>query len=554
MKSSKRSTDAAGMAPPDLFWAAWGATTLLVQIPLSGMILQDPQSLLLGVWNLKTLALFCAVTFLGLPLAVGAAWAAAARVSTRWACLLLAVGIAYVLTMQINFHYLQVRFFDMAWRRMAEVVLFGVGAAACWAGRRGLTRLLKVCAGLSAAVCLLFAFQAWPSSSGKASPADEAPQTQDSPSAEFPVFFLTFEKLCASYVADEQGRVVADRLPNLAKFASEADDYPETHANCTATVYSLKTLYSGRVTTRAKDWARRPNLRDIVGANRKVVMQLDLLTNYCDPERNVCLRAIGLEGIRGVDLIAGWYKTYVLTILPDPLELRLTLRGWNFNPWTDLWIREEEGLAPGEEVHHRVGRRQFQRLREEIQRQGNAPNLYLMHNFISDTPEVKASGLSGKHWERYAEELDGARRNLAVFDEELGKFFDFLKEKGLYDRSLIVVTTDTGYDYDSRRVLGDAELPPSRDLTRIFFALKRPGQKEGRVFRSSLRHVDVLPTLLAHLGIDPKPYGFEGVPVTDPSEQATLRERPLDFMLTSEQAGVLRYRMDQPQGGMRRVR
>lgn len=533
-----------------LFWAGWGATTLFLQLPLVNMMLDDPESLLLGTWDWRGFSFFSLLTFVLIPALAGAILAGVARASRRAAWILLALGCGYLLSMQINFHVLQFHFMEAGWRKYALAALFALVSGAVYRFRDQVLRLLPACAALSPLVFGFFLLQGSPASvAGQTAPEPRPAASPEHP----PVFFLTFEKIVADYLLDDQGRVL-DRFPNLAAFASGADFYPQTYSNCTATVYSLKTLYSGRVTTSQRDWTRRPNIRDILGRDRKVVMQMDLLTSYCNPLKNVCIRTIGEGGRRGIDIAAGWYKTWLLTVMPDPLEARLTLLGWHFNPWFDLWAGEEASLKPGEKVCQKVGTRQLERLTEAVRWQGSTPTLYIMHNFISDNPGVKASALTGRHEEERADELEGARENLAVFDRELGKFLQFLKEQGLYDRSLIVITADTGYDFDSRRVRGQEELPFSRDMTRVFFAMKRPGQPKGRVLPSTFRQVDVLPTLLAGLGIDPRPYAFEGVPVTDPEDRGTLAERPLDFMLTSEQAGVLHYRVNSPTGSLRRVR
>lgn len=543
MKSLKRSTD------NSLFFAAWGAVTLLFQIPLVTMILEDPESLSLGSWDWPTFSLFCFLTFVAVPLTVALFFRAVAAISSRLSSLLFAVTASFFFSMQFSFHILQFYFQEAEWRRSALIGIFLVLAAALVLLRKALTPILKGCAAVSLAVFALFAFQAFPYGTGDSYRLESLPVRSE---GKAPVFFFTFEKICDSYVTEGQGKIL-DRLPNLARLVSEADYYPQTYANCTATVYSLKTLYCGRLQGSNRNWKQNPNLRDIVGAKSRVFMVLDILTDYCNPRRHVLLRAIG-KSRRGLDIIAGWYKTYALPVIPDPLEVRLALLGWHFDPRYDMWMQENAHLKPGEQMQYVSGTRQFETLKEVVKKEGVAPNLYIMHNWITDGPEVKSSGFTNHSPEQYAKELEGARQNLTVFDRELGSFLEFLKKEGIYDRALIVVTADTGYDHEARNIKGEAEIPAPKDLVRVFFVLKRPGQKEGRVFQSVLRQIDVLPTLLTDLGIDPKPYRFEGTPVTDPQQAWTLAQRPLDFLFTSEGAAVLHYRLTQPGGPFRKVR
>ena len=136
----------------------------------------------------------------------------------------------------------------------------------------------------------------------------------------------------------------------------------------------------------------------------------------------------------------------------------------------------------------------------------------------------------------------------------MGSFIDFLKERGIYDRSLILVTTDTGSDSGVNNVKGEAEFPAFSETAHIFLALKRPGQKSGRIFHSVFRHVDIFPTILSDLGMDPTPFHFEGVPVTDPDQTATLEQRPLHILITPQTEGLMHYRLENPNGPFRRIR
>ena len=533
------------------FLAAWGAVVLILQIPLTKMILDDPQTLSLGAWDNSSLVLFCGITFLLIPAAVGVVIAGLSRISTRWVILGLALATGFCLLMQANFYYLQIYFMAAPWRKFALCALLLLWIAVFWRFRRLFLETFQVCAILSIGILLVFVVQTAPTRQSTLyyPPADVSSQREKMG----PIFILTFEKIASAYVADEDGRILTERLPNLARFVSEADYYPNTYSNSTATVYGLKTIYSGRVTTTDRNWTRFPNIRDLVGGKR-VYMVLDLLTSYSDPGRHYLIRTIGQKNRNGKDIVRGWYKTYLTTILPDFLERPLVLAGWHFNPWFDLWAGEAGELQPGENIYHKVGTKQFQNLKEIVQKEGATPNLYIMHNFISDGCGVNRVGAKDPSGEVYRKELETARQNLAAFDRELGSFIGFLKEKGLYDRSLILVTTDTGADCGVNSVKGEPEFPAFSETARIFLALKRPDQRSGRVFRSVFRHVDIFPTILSDLGMDPSPFHFEGVPVTDPDQTATLEQRPLHFLVTPQTEGIMHYRLENPNGPFRKIR
>ena len=528
----------------DLFLAGFGLAALFLQLPVTKMILDDPQSLHLGIWNNQAFVVFSFLTFAVIPLCLGLVLAVWGRSYPKSCAVVLAMGISFIVAAQINFHYLQFHFPHAAWRPLLSVSLFLLPIMPLIRFREPVVRVLKTSSLFGLAIFAFFAAHAAPQRLAMAStPAPSAP-----PQGGPPVFVLTFEKLVSSYLTDEQGRLLKDRFPNVARFAQEADYYPEAYANSTATVYALKTLYSGRYWTKERNWWTYPTLTSILGADRRTYMLLDVLTEYCRPPA-VGMRTVGVDRLTSSQLVTAWYRTYLNTILPAPLEARLVralgLRR-TFNTAWDIWERES-----GDYVS--VGRRQFERLTQLVQAEGQAPNLYIMHNFISDGPEVTMSVLLGDRptESTRAQELEATRAYLLPFDAALGRFLDQLRASGLYDRSLILIAADTGYDPGYRWVPGHTELVASQDLTRIFLAIKRPGQRAGRIISAPIQQVDVLPTLLTHLGIDPAPFHFEGVPVTGREPPTNFARHPVRFSIASLRGGLLLYDLVSPHGPLR---
>jgi hypothetical protein len=90
-------------------------------------------------------------------------------------------------------------------------------------------------------------------------------------------------------------------------------------------------------------------------------------------------------------------------------------------------------------------------------------------------------------------------------DHELGDLLRHLKRTGLYDKSLIVVAADHGVAFDlhkrDRRTLTRANAP---QVGPIPFFLKAPGQKKGRINDAWAESIDILPTILDVLNINPR--------------------------------------------------
>ena len=103
---------------------------------------------------------------------------------------------------------------------------------------------------------------------------------------------------------------------------------------------------------------------------------------------------------------------------------------------------------------------------------------------------------------------------LAFTDHHLGKLLDYLKEEGLYERTWIIVTADHG-ELQNDPLFGESGLwghgnSLSQAEIHIPLIVKEPGTA-GRKGRDSslVQQTDVLPTILARLGIAVPP-GVQG--------------------------------------------
>lgn len=284
-------------------------------------------------------------------------------------------------------------------------------------------------------------------------------------------------------------------------------------------------------------------------------MVLDVVTDYCRPP-TTCLRTIGEGRVSSLGLTTAFYKGYLGAILPDPIEVRL-IRAFGFRGGFDLAL---DIYTLENREYTEIGREQLKHLKDLVQAHGEAPSLYIMHNFISQDPPVLSSALpDAQHAQNPSvrlEELGMVRDHLQPFDAALGEFLEWLRASGLYDRALILITSDTGNDPWQREIRGRRpELPlDPDDLVRVILAIKRPGQRAGRVIKAPIRHIDVLPTLLAGLGIDPAPFNFEGTAVTGREHTHGLADHPLRFSVTSSRAGILHYLLADPHGPLRRLK
>ena len=131
--------------------------------------------------------------------------------------------------------------------------------------------------------------------------------------------------------------------------------------------------------------------------------------------------------------------------------------------------------------------------------------------------ESEALSLSEKIWyDNKAKDLardiyhmvalyDGAIRHT---DHYLGEFFKGLKDRGLYDDTLIIITSDHGEEFGEHYIMGHNQL--FRELIRVPLIVKPPRSGSGARCGERVRLLDLLPTFLDYLGI-PFPAFHQGI-------------------------------------------
>lgn len=94
--------------------------------------------------------------------------------------------------------------------------------------------------------------------------------------------------------------------------------------------------------------------------------------------------------------------------------------------------------------------------------------------------------------------------NIRCLDSFMGEFLAALKLRGLYDSSLIVFTSDHGEEFMEHGGFMHEQL--YRETLEIPLLLKLPGQANaGSLLTTPVQNIDIMPTLLAYLGIAHSP-------------------------------------------------
>ena len=95
-------------------------------------------------------------------------------------------------------------------------------------------------------------------------------------------------------------------------------------------------------------------------------------------------------------------------------------------------------------------------------------------------------------------------------DRWLGHFLDALKENGLYDGTLVILTTDHGHMLGEHGFTGKNYMHAYNEMAHIPLFVKMPnGECAGEQRKQLTQNIDLMPTILKHHGI-PVPVSVKG--------------------------------------------
>jgi arylsulfatase A-like enzyme len=90
--------------------------------------------------------------------------------------------------------------------------------------------------------------------------------------------------------------------------------------------------------------------------------------------------------------------------------------------------------------------------------------------------------------------------NILYADHELGNFLRWLKQKGLFDQSLLIVSSDHGEMFE-KKFLSHGGPYLNQSLIQVPLLIHLPGQSQGERIGANVSQVDLAPTILDFLGI-----------------------------------------------------
>lgn len=109
----------------------------------------------------------------------------------------------------------------------------------------------------------------------------------------------------------------------------------------------------------------------------------------------------------------------------------------------------------------------------------------------------------------------------AYLDKELGKFLAYLKNIGVYNDSMIIITSDHGEFLGEHSFVGHGGFSLYNEVLSVPLIVKYPGNKSNGKSSKMVQQVDILPTILKVLDIK-IPSFVEGVPLDEVKSQRSI--------------------------------
>jgi hypothetical protein len=328
-----------------------------------------------------------------------------------------------------------------------------------------------------------------------------------------PIVFVVFDELPLNSLLDAEGKIDAERYPNLAALARDSYWFSNASTVASNTAQAVPAILSGRYPTAVND---QPTLRYYpVNLFTALARHYDIFASLrfqklCPPRACQDNSAIAADTVGSLlsDLGLVWLHIVLPRNVTDELP-----------PVTDDWAEfgETRETEAGDIGRTRGGA--FARFLSAID--GRPARLHFIHSMLphmpfeyvpsgrryrrpaDETRMFRASRLFERASAAYADTLH--QRHLAqvgYVDRLIGDLVARLRETGAYDKALVIITADHGASYREGRAR--RRVQPQRNLSEILrvpLLIRVPGQQNGAVVNQIVESVDILPTILDVIGV-----------------------------------------------------
>jgi hypothetical protein len=349
-----------------------------------------------------------------------------------------------------------------------------------------------------------------------------------------PIVMVVFDEFPITSLMNEERRIDPIRYPNFAVLAEDSIWFRNDTTVAESTVLAVPAILSGSY---PKDPSNSipavtdypHNLFTLLGDayEMRAYESHTMLCpeTLCEKERQKFMQRMS-------SMLTDLSIVYLHIILPSDLATGLpvvtqTWKGFGDERKVDMgYIPDKKDVLKRAQASYLDRPGLFAEFLDSISK-SEKPTLYFLHVMLPHVPweyfpsgkkytrkGMEVPGLNIKR-ERWSENewlvIQGYQRHLlqvGFVDKLLGDLLLQLKSLDLYDKSLIVVTTDHGVNFwpDNQRRNVSREHP--LDILSVPLFIKKPNQKEGIISDRPVESIDILPTIADVLDIHlPWPVG-----------------------------------------------
>jgi len=125
-------------------------------------------------------------------------------------------------------------------------------------------------------------------------------------------------------------------------------------------------------------------------------------------------------------------------------------------------------------------------------------------------------------WENFGDsDIDRYDQEIAFTDSQISRLIAFLQRRRLYERSVIVFTSDHGEEFGEHG--GVFHYTLHEEVMRVPLIIRVPGRAHG-VVKKRVEQIDILPTVLAAVGLDASSFPGRNL-LSDFDEKPVFMER-----------------------------
>ena len=332
-----------------------------------------------------------------------------------------------------------------------------------------------------------------------------------------PIVMVIFDELPVTSLMDQRRRIDPVRYPNFAALAQDATWFRNATTVSHGTQHAVPAILTGMYPPKSRlptatDHPR--NIFSLLGGTYQVVAH-EPVTRLCPDQ--LCGKP--REGLaRRLDLLlSDLSMVYLHILLPQDLTFPLP-------PVTQKWGDfASRGISA---ANPKAGNRPRRRRKNPSKKfmdfvstihSAEKPTLYFLHTMLPHAPysylpsgkrySTRAQNLirqggQGAHFGKWRDDewavvqgYQGHLLQVGFADTLLGRLLAHLKEVGLYDRCLIVITADHGVSFRKEEYRRGVTRTNYQDILPVPLLVKAPSQRDAMIDDRNVETIDILPLM-----------------------------------------------------------